>query len=58
MSHSTAEAEVISLDAGVRMEGLPALFFWDLVISIFEPQGDEKTTPFLKENWGQGPYQP
>ena len=58
VSHSTAEAEVISLDAGVRMVGLPALFFWELVIEVFEPQGEEKTSKLLKENWGKGPYQP
>ena len=34
VSHSTAEAEVISLDAGVRLEGLPALSLWSLVIDI------------------------
>ena len=37
VSHSTAEAEVISLDAGVRLEGLPALSLWSLVIDVFEP---------------------
>ena len=37
VSHSTAEAEVIALDAGVRMEGLPALTLWSLVIDVFEP---------------------
>ena len=37
VSHSTAEAEVISLDAGVRLEGLPALLLWELVIDVFEP---------------------
>ena len=31
VSHSTSESEVIALDAGVRMEGLPALLLWDLV---------------------------
>ena len=29
VSHSSAEAEIISLDAGVRMEGNPALVLWD-----------------------------
>ena len=29
---STAEADVISMDAGVRVEGLPALYLWDLDI--------------------------
>ena len=30
VSHSTAEAEVISLDAGMRLEGIPALTLWSL----------------------------
>ncbi len=42
MSHSTAEAEVISLDAGIRMEGLPALYLWDIVIDLFDPQDPTK----------------
>jgi len=37
VSHSTTEAEVISLDAGARLEGLPALIFWDLVLEVFAP---------------------
>ena len=37
VSHSTAEAEVISLDAGMRLEGIPALTFWSLVIDVFDP---------------------
>ena len=32
VSHSSAEAEVISLDAGLRMEGLPSLMLWDQII--------------------------
>ena len=35
VSHSSSEAEVIALDAGVRMEGIPALTLWDQVISVF-----------------------
>ena len=35
VSHSSAEAEIISLDAGLRMGGIPALALWDLVIEIF-----------------------
>ena len=37
VSHSTAEAEVISLDAGIRLEGIPALSLWSLVIDVFDP---------------------
>ena len=33
--HSSTEAEIITLDAGLRMDGIPALTLWDLVIKIF-----------------------
>ena len=33
--HSSTEAEVISLDAGLRMDGIPGLTLWDLVIEVF-----------------------
>ena len=32
--HSSIESEVISLDAGLRMDGIPALDLWDLVVEI------------------------
>ena len=35
VSHSSTEAEIISLDAGLRMDGIPALDLWDLVIEGF-----------------------
>ena len=35
VSHSSTEAEIISLDAGLRMDGIPALTLWDLVIEVF-----------------------
>ena len=34
VSRSTTESEVISLDAGLRMDGIPALDLWDLVIDV------------------------
>ena len=34
VSHSSTEAEVISLDTGVRLDGIPALIFWELVIEV------------------------
>ena len=34
VSHSSTESEIISLDAGLRMDGLPALDLWDLVIEV------------------------
>ena len=35
VSHSSTEAEIISLDAGLRMDGIPALDLWDLVKEVF-----------------------
>ena len=35
VSHSSTEAEIISLDAGLRLDGLPALELWDLIVSVF-----------------------
>ena len=32
VSHSSTESEVISLDAGLRMDGIPALDIWDVAI--------------------------
>ena len=32
VSHGSTEAEVFSLDAGLRKDGIPALDLWDLVI--------------------------
>ena len=35
VSHSSTEAEIISLDAGLRIDGIPALTLCDLVIEVF-----------------------
>ena len=32
VSHSSTESEVISLDAGLRKDGIPALDLWDVAI--------------------------
>ena len=38
VSHSSTEAEVISLDTGVRLDGIPALIFRELVIEVLGPR--------------------
>ena len=38
VSHSSTEAEIISLDAGLRMDGIPALTLWDSVIEVFHSE--------------------
>ena len=34
VSHSSTESEIISLDAGLRLDGIPALDLWDLIVSV------------------------
>ena len=34
VSHSSTESEIISLDTGLRLDGLLALELWDLIVSI------------------------
>ena len=34
VSHSSTESEIISLDTGLRLDGLPALELWDLRVSV------------------------
>ena len=36
VSHSSTESEIISLDTGLRLDGLPALELWDLIVSVCE----------------------
>ena len=38
MSHSSTESKIISLDAGLRMDGLPALNLRDMVIEVYVPR--------------------
>ena len=36
VSHSSTESEIISLDAGMRLDGIPALDLWDLIVAVLE----------------------
>ena len=42
VSHSSTESEIISLDAGLRLDGLPAVDSWDLIVSVL---GNTVQTP-------------
>ena len=35
VSHSSTESEIISLDAGLRLDGILALDLWDLIVCVF-----------------------
>ena len=34
VSHSSTESEIIFLDAGLRLDGIPALNLWDLIVAV------------------------
>ena len=34
VSQSSTESEIISLDAGMRLDGIPALDLWDLIVAV------------------------
>ena len=41
VSDSSTEAEIISLDAGLRMDAIPAFDLWDLVIEVFHSSSNK-----------------
>ena len=52
VSHSSTKAVIISLDAGLRMDGTPALDLWDLVIEVFHSspnQTNQRKTKIMYE---------
>ena len=42
VSRSCTESEILSLDAGLRMDGLPALHLWDVVIDVLRSSNSTK----------------
>ena len=34
VSHSSTESAIISLDAGLRLDGVPALDLWGLIVAV------------------------
>ena len=51
VSHSTTEAELMSLDAGLRVDGIPALVLWDLVIeALTKPAAEPLIKPSVTPN--------
>ena len=51
VSHSSTEAEIISLDAGLRTDGIPALTLWDLVIEVFHSWPNRTDGPKREPRW-------
>ena len=61
VSHSSTESEIISLDAGLRLDGIPALDLWDLIIAVLhgntyqnnQVRGDPYKSPTRKKIHGK-----
>ena len=52
VSHSSTESEIISLDAGLRLDGIPALDFWDLIVAVLgntNQSHKERGDPFMNK---------
>ena len=51
VSHSSTESEIISLDAGLRLDGIPALDLWDLIVAVLgnTSQSNESTVRLVNE---------
>ena len=59
VSHSSTESEIISLDAGLRLDGIPALDLWDLIVLVFgntiqTPERPERPVVTDKNQRSQG----
>ena len=58
VSHNATESEIISLDAGLRLDGIPALDLWDLIVAVLhgntyqnnQERGDPHKSPNAKED--------
>ena len=42
VSHSSTDSEIISLDTGLRMDGIPVLDPWDLEITVMHSNSNQK----------------
>ena len=42
VSHSSTESEIISLDAGLRLDGIPALDSWDLIVAVLHGNTNQR----------------
>ena len=61
VSQSSTESEIISLDAGLRLDGIPALDLWDLIVAVLhgntyqnnQERGDPSKSPTRKKIHGK-----
>ena len=58
VSHSSTESEIISLDAGLRLDGIPALDLSDLIVLVLgntTQNHDRKGKPVVNDDKDHGP---
>ena len=53
VSHTSTESEVISLDAGLRMDGIPAHDLWVLIVIVL--QGNTNQSKLVRGNLSTSP---
>ena len=61
VSHSSTESDIISLDAGLRLDGIPAIDLWDLIVAVLhgntyqsnQERGDPHKSPTRKKIHGK-----
>ena len=51
VSHSSTEAEVVALDACLRMDGIPALLLWDQVLQTCAPKATKADHSATRKGW-------
>ena len=44
VSHSSTESDIISLDSGLRMDGILAFDLWDVVIEVLHSSSNKKSS--------------
>ena len=51
VSNSSTESEIISLDAGLRLDGIPAMDLWDLIVAVLgnTTQNHDRTGRLVNE---------
>ena len=52
VSHISTESEIIFLDAGLRLDGIPALDLWDLIVAVLgnpNQSHKERGDPFMNK---------
>ena len=58
VSHSSTESEIISLDAGLRLDGIPALDLWDVIVLVLgntNQNHDRTTQPVVGRSTSHAP---